>query len=427
MKTIREQEKLLTFPYLCEKACIIFLWITVLYSLVFQYMVYAISNGMLLLGIVVMTLFMLSQTGKPFSIKSILTPESTLMLLFLAYMFPIGLIMSPVPNLHISQWITCLEYMFLLIVISSIVMHSGTDTFYLMLLVTAVILVFFFLKSPVNYKGSGRYSVSNDVNPNSLGMIFTEGIWAILYFQQKKKTPIVIVLLLIGVLCYGIIMTGSRKSLIATGIIIIIWYICCYLFNIIKGNSPWKSVVLVSSVLLLIALGLLFVRLYSGSNMAARMGELEYETQTGTRSDMYVVGWNIFRKYPLFGLGFQGYKYIYGDYSHATVVEVPVSGGICGSIIYFGTFFLSIRRVARLWKCCKDNCKLTLELYQIKMLMAMWVAMLFYCICVIHPYQFDSYIVFGIMFGQTANIEKKVMGLNTKKMHDVEKKCKWIK
>ena len=57
----------------------------------------------------------------------------------------------------------------------------------------------------------------------------------------------------------------------------------------------------------------------------------------------------------------------------------------------------------------------------------LWVAMLFYCSCIIHPYQFDSYFVFGIIFGQSAYIEKKILTqqVDYNKMQD--RRCKWIK
>ena len=431
MKTIREERNTLTFPVFCRKACIVFIWITVFYSLVFQYMVFAVGNAMLILGLAVLFTFMLAQTGKPLDLKTIFTNESALILLFLVYMLPCGIVATPAysPSEHISQWITCLEYMFLLVAISSIVMQSGMDSFHVLLLTIAIILVIMLFRSPVNYMDTGRYSVSEDVNPNSLGMCFTEGIWALLYFQQKKKTPIIISAVAIGILCYGIILTGSRKSLIAAIIIILFWYFFCYLHNVAKENNPWKPLILIGSFFLIIGIGLIFIRIYTGSDMASRMEELQYETSEGSRSDMYSVGLRLFLESPLIGLGFRGFEYYYGSYSHATIVEVPVSGGLIGSLIYFASYFLSIRRIVYLWRLCKDKEELADELVQVKMLMAMWGAMLFYCTCIIHPYQFDSYIVFGIIFGQTVYIEKRIREPKPQQaMQPVRiQKCKWIR
>ena len=44
----------------------------------------------------------------------------------------------------------------------------------------------------------------------------------------------------------------------------------------------------------------------------------------------------------------------------------------------------------------------------IKMIFALWIIMGFYTICVIHPYQYDSSIYFGIIFGETAYIQDKL-------------------
>ena len=428
--TIREKNDLMSFPSLCRKTCVILVWITVLYSLVIQYMFFAVSNGMMFLGLAVLAAFLLAQTGEGFSLKDVFTQESAWMFAFLLFMLPSGLITAPSSTSnHMTQWITCMEYMFLLIVVSSLVKQSGKDLFHLMLLVVAVMLLAFFIKSPVSYKGTGRYSVSQDVNPNSLGMNFAEGIWAVLYFQQKKKVPVIISIAAMSAFCYGIILTGSRKSLIGAGIIILVWFAFCYLPNVASGNSPWKYFILVSAVLASVILAFMFIRIYAGSDMSSRMGELESETKAGSRSDMYALGWQLFQEHPLFGQGFQGFRYYYGDYSHATLVEVPVSAGVYGSVIYYASYFLSIRRIWKLYRFCRKKKEWRVELAQLKMMMAMWGAMLFYCTCVIHPYQFDSYIVFGVIFGQSAYIERKIREAKPQQAEQPvpAQKCKWIR
>ena len=425
MKTIIENNNKLTLSSLSRKACIVTIWAIVVYSLIIQYKYFVISNGILIMGMFMLLFFIISQTDRTFDINRIITKESALMIAFMLYILLVGLVFAPNKKSHITQWVTSFEYMLLMIVISSLIVNSGMESFHLLLLTVAIILIVMLLLKPVNYKGTNRLSVAAGVNPNSLGMSFTEGIWIILYFQQKKKKSLIISFGAIIILCYGIILTGSRKSLIASGIIVAFWYLFCFLPDVMKKNSEWKPIILIGSVLMIAIIGIIFFRLYSGSDMASRMEDLQSETESGSRSDMYTFGWGLFQRNPLFGLGFQGFKYYYHSYSHATLVEVPVSGGIVGSIIYYASYFVSIRKIIYLLKFCRAKKELREEFKEIRMLLFMWVAMLFYCTCIIHPYQFDSYIVFGIIFGQSAYIEKKIMMSHYKQLP--AQKCKWIR
>ena len=426
MKTIKGKKDLFTFPSLSGEICVAFIWATVLYTSVIQFK-FPVSNGMLILGLFMLGFFILAQTGQGFKLKHLLTKESKWMLSFMIYMLPVGLVVAPVSSSHITQWITSFEYLFVMVVVSSLIMKLGTESFHLLLLVIGVLLMFFLIQSPVKFYGTNRLSLSDDLNPNGLGMCFAESIWAILYFQQKKKVSIIISISFVALFCYGIILTGSRKSLIATGIIVTIWYFFCFLSKKDKESNKWRPLIIFGSFVLIGVFGLLFFKLYAGSDMASRIEDLENETVSGSRVEMYTFGWNLFCEHPLFGLGFQGFKHFYGHYSHATLVEVPVSGGVLGSILYFAAYYMSIKKIFYLFRLCKNNRNFACEFGEIKMLLGMWAAMLFYCTCIIHPYQFDSYFVFGIIFGQSAYIEKKVLAMQTEQRITERRKCKWIK
>ncbi len=350
------------------------------------------------------------------------------MLSFMIFMLPIGIITSPDINGHIEQWITSLEYMFMMVVISSVIKHTDTDTFHIMLLIISVILSVIFLRAPVFYAGGGRYSISREVNPNGLGMTFTTGIWVALYLQHKKNIPVIIPLIFVSLLMYSITKTGSRKALIAAGIIVILWFVFGYVHKSLQKKNKWKIVFNIITAIVLFYLGKEFLRIYAGSDIEARMGGLENEVTSGMRSSMYINGWKHFIENPIFGIGFQGFRYYHGGYSHATLVEVPVSGGIIGCILYFGAYIISIKKCFSLYKFCKNRQELSKEVSEITMILILWIAMLFYCTCVIHPYQFNSCVAFGIIFGQSACIEMKLQKTYQDDMNfHQEKKCRWIK
>ena len=60
------------------------------------------------------------------------------------------------------------------------------------------------------------------------------------------------------------------------------------------------------------------------------------------------------------------------------------------------------------------------------MILVLWLVMAFYTICIIHPYQFDSGIYFGIIFGETAYLERKI-AKNDKPTEIKQNRSKYIR
>ena len=141
MTTIKTNEKTISLSTISRELCILLIWITVFYSVIIQYKFLMISNGMLILGLLVLATFILSLMGNRDSIKTLFSNESLWMLAFMLYLLPVGMITSPKSSSHITQWITSMEYMFMMIVISSLILKSGKESFHLLLLVVAIVLV----------------------------------------------------------------------------------------------------------------------------------------------------------------------------------------------------------------------------------------------------------------------------------------------
>ena len=388
--------------------CIALVWLISYYSSIIQYKYIKIPNGMLLIGAAILVSYILSFSGGRTAIRDLLTDESILMLFFMAYMLIVGLVVAPDRSSHISQWIRCMEYLFIQIVIASLIKDSGTESFIALLLSVAIVLAVIFIRKPVEFGGSGRYSISSEVNPNGLGMLFTSGIWAVLYVQQKKKLPLIAVAAIGGLFGYCIILTGSRKALIAAGIIILLWFFVCLLPSLKYRGILSGILAFFIMLLLTIITGRILLSIYADSSMNARMNEILYASSAGSRGALYRSGFGLFKESPLFGFGFQGFSYYFGAYSHATLVEVPVSGGIIGALLYFSIYFISLKKTVTLFLQTKGIPELVNEHMRVKMDLILWVAMLFYSTCIIHPYQFDSFILFGMIFGDTAYTESKL-------------------
>lgn len=396
-----------------RKACIVMIWLTTLYSSVIQFVFFQLPYGMLMLGIAVLLTFVLVYINNSFVLRDELSIESIYMLCFMVYMLFIGLLFSQDINEHLAQWITSLEYFVILIIISSIITHSGTNSFYYLLLVEAAILAVVFIRKPVDYQG--RYSISLDMNPNGLGMSFATGIWAILYLYQKKKISLIIVSAITVLFTYCILLTGSRKSLIAAGLTVFLWIVICFIPNTKRKEGYQVLLSFFFMLILMFAVNRFFLSQYVDSKISSRMNNLLYEVSEGNRSDMYRNGFELLKENLLFGMGFRGYANVYGGYSHATLVEIPVSGGIIGALLYFYIYYISIKRVIKIYKITKGNEKYTCENSAIRMIIIIWVVMIFYTTCIIHHYQFQSFLLFGMIFGETSYLYKKVELLSESK------------
>ena len=411
--------------------CIIWIWLAVIYSGVIQDKYFQVPGGMLIFGVGILLTFIASFNKVDLDLQMIFPKEILLLSVYMLYMLPDGVLFSPSIALHMNQWVTSVEYLFVLIVIATIIRCSGTNSFHLLLFIEAIILAVIFLSNPIYFDG-GRYSISTKVNPNGLGMYFSMGIWGALYFNNKRKIPIAGSLGLSAIFLYGIFLTGSRKALISALIIIGLWFVFILLPEIRTTNWLWGFVVIIFVVLIGWYLGRRLLPAYENSIIADRMRNLGNELSEGHRADLYRYGWLLFKKHPIFGVGFQGFKYYYNlyystmYYSHATLVEVPVSGGVIGSCIYILSYVASIYRCVYIFFYYKKDAHHNDELKACKMLLILWVVMLFYTTCIIHPYQLESFIYFGVLFGESLVLYDKTK--DTKQVEAVlHNRSKYIK
>ena len=391
---------------LSQKMCLALVWIITIYSSVIQQRYFQISNGMLIFGIIFLLCFMLSINQTTVLIDDLLPKEEKLQLFFLVFMFVVGILFAVSWDMHNTQLVNTAEYSVVMILTAYTVRKTGSDSIHALLFVVAAFLALILLLDPVVLI-NGRYSVSVDSNPNGVGMSIASGIWAVLYFYQKKRIPLVITFLIVGAFGYSILLTGSRKSLIVAIAILVLWLFFLYLPNLRRekiASSMFKILVIISIAVVLVYL---FLKAYDGSTMANRMLYLQNEMSEGSRFQLYVSGLEIFKEHP-FGIGFQGFREYVTWYSHSTIVEVFVSGGIIGAIIYFSSYFVSIKKTIRLFRLTKCKSEFFSINDELKMLLILWGVILFYCVCIIHPYQYDSFILFAIIFGQTGAIEEYI-------------------
>lgn len=406
-----------------QKSALFFVISILAQSLLLQNIIAPIPNILLVLGI-----FMISMLGIDLfllknPISMIMPKEGWLFFLYLAYMLLAGIIFAQSKSMHIEQWITSFEYFLVMMVIIYVIMQTqNADVFILCQLILAGVSCIIFLINPVPYNDytgdSARYSLSSYYNPNGFAMMLAMGIWTVLYLVSKKKLNSILGFVFCGIFTYAILMTGSRKGLICAVLCIITWILICYLpsgdrktFLSILGKLAFIGAIMLAFLTIL-------KPIYESSYIMTRIENLTFEITEGERSGLYRQAFSIIIEQPLmliFGAGYANYEYIYGTYTHSTLAEVPFSGGLIGSVIYFSAYFVSIRKVILLMKNQTKSLEISSPNNQVmlRMILVLWLMMLFYTASIIHPYQLDSYVAFALIFSITRVVEKSTISSNS--------------
>ena len=319
--------------------------------------------------------------------------------------FICGAIVSPNLSAHISHGITCIEFYIIMLAVCYYASTRGNITFlawnYVLLYSFSV---FVFLQSPqVVREGTAiRYSLSSNLNVNAFSMGITMAIWSILYLIMLKKINIFFGAGTVGIFLYSILLTGSRKGLIGAAICIILWVFVCYL-PLNRNHGIWNSVAKFASVLVIsIALLYFIAPIYSGSYMAVRMQSLlnQSDLSTANRISMYRNGFQYTLRSPILGYGFWGFAHFFGGYSHANLIEVPVSSGIPLALLYFATYVTTGKKLLHNRKELVHNESINQYQDQVRIGVAfvLFAMLLFYSISVIHIYEISSFISFAFIY-----------------------------
>lgn len=204
--------------------------------------------------------------------------------------------------------------------------------------------------SPVRY--AGRL-----YNANGLGQIMVFSMWAAasLYLASRNYAW---KMLLIAYEVYAVVvigLTGSRQAMLG----VIVLGLAIYWFALRKtgrgfaGKSAWLVVV----VLLLVA----FVAYLTTTAMWYRMGKLEdqlfEEDTTYSRVIYYERSFQEFTRHPVAGVGYGSLRFALGMITgkllanpHNTIIGLAGSTGIIGWMLFFGFWYLAMRRLHRVGK-----------------------------------------------------------------------------
>lgn len=176
------------------------------------------------------------------------------------------------------------------------------------------------------------FNASGNVNTVAMYLCFFAAIIYFLIVFEYNKRIIPLFVLTLSV----ILLTGSKKGLVGIGIFLLVISFSKYGFKI------WKYTL----ILIAVVIGVYLVRnnalFYQalGRRLDAfwySLGTAQENGSTGERIGMYQLGWEYFLRSPLWGNGY-GYfssNSVYGTYSHSCYVEILVSFGLIGLVLFY--------------------------------------------------------------------------------------------
>lgn len=180
------------------------------------------------------------------------------------------------------------------------------------------------------------YFLGKAIAMSSNGIAFSSAVSVMfslfMYHKSKNISYIIVSLFFI----FGIILTGSRK-----GIIVLVLY-CIYVINLIYKNKIGRKILFAIFVTggIWIAITKIPV-LYN--IIGKRLGELINNFLGNETTEGSIVAREMFKNYanqwilkrPWLGYGIGAFYNVYGNVTESNYLEMMVSGGIVGTIIYY--------------------------------------------------------------------------------------------
>lgn len=260
------------------------------------------------------------------------------------------------------------------------------------LIVLAFICAVYMLIKGESWKGYGRTLSANN-NPHTFAAVMTLGIFSTAYKCRRHDAKESITAgFFIFFFLYCIVECGSRKYLISSAFIVGIWGITQSL-NIWKKNDSNQRILMVIILILVIGFSIYYLRnMFNNSLAYLRLSESNDEGNIN-RIKFYQYAIEIFKSRPVFGGGYDQFKYWSrtGGYAHSTYAEAIADFGFIGCALYFIPLLYSSYQILKNALGPKRD-------YQSTLLLAFCAIELFLGIGQIFFMEFHHFIAWTILF-----------------------------
>ncbi|MCR5565553.1 MAG: O-antigen ligase family protein [Clostridiales bacterium] len=325
----------------------------------------------------------------------------------------------------VSSCITYAAFSFVCIAICYISkLERSFNWIYDLLIVIAIFCVFYMLFFGAEWRGYGR-TLSRKNNPHSFAAVMFLGIFSVAYKCEKLEIKEYFRSgVLITLFFYGIVECGSRKYLLSSGFLVVIWMIA-YSTNIWRKNEKNQRVYVVMAVAAFVMFILYyFINIYSQSFTHARMQNTD-DAGNVARIQLYKISFNIFKNSPLVGGGYDQFKYwsSTGGYAHSTYAEAIADFGFIGCIIYFIPILFSSYRIVKKAILERNNPNTK---YKTQLMAALCLSELFIGTGQIFFMEFYLFMAWTILYYyDNTSCIKEVIVKKTRFVNE-KKKCKYI-
>lgn len=264
--------------------------------------------------------------------------------------------------------------------------------------ISATLCAIYTLVAGVDYKTEVIVrTMSAENNPHTLGLMMTFGIFTIVVDQKKVEKRFWLNLIFLALYLIVILLCGSRKTLIVSCILIVIWVV-----NILKTerNVAGRKISLYLGLIAVIAFGIYYVKTYymASTSFERLMMLKDTSGAANTRWELYLEAFEFWKQSPLLGIGFGQFQILsrHGYYSHSSYAEILSCTGLIGVLIFFiplvkMTFEMINELRVRKWKNGRYGVALCLA-----MLLAEWIL----GIGQIYIYGFDHMLMLTILYAR---------------------------
>jgi len=322
----------------------------IFYIVWFQPVFSPINKAPLVLGVGMIVLLLLHKLSEKGDISFFISRPLILWGIFLIYIFITGFVLADNKGLFISSIITFLQTLAMMLFIIEVSRYEKSNDFFIKTYISLSILYAITLVFWGYEDHYGRITISELSNANIDGITMLYGIFCLLVsLDPKKNIRFILSFSSIVFLFYAIVQTASRKSFLAAAVLILLWFIF-----VIKKHWKISSIKnkIFLSVLMFFNLTIILFKIapiFYDSLLFNRLTEdLGYEGDQA-RIIMYKVALDYFNSNPLFGIGFNQYRVLFGGSSHSTYAEIISTTGIIGTILYFIPYFIIIYNLLKVY------------------------------------------------------------------------------
>jgi len=340
------------------KACKLFLSLIILYSGYYLVFFSPIPNMMYILGGIMLVFLFISVIVTSTPLRHFINLEIILWLLFGFTSFVFAHYIAYNAGYSNNAIFKFFENMAFIITICYICRYDSNCNFMIKLYLFYALLCAI-TSVLMGHSFTERLDFSNTMGANSLGIVMFNGIFCVLYKLDLKK----------------------------------------YL----KMVSWWKKIITVLVGIVVISIvAIKFTPLFLESNMYARIIGNDTAAIGGDeiRRGLYSEAIHYFKQNPVFGIGYKNFELVssYQMYSHSTYAELLACAGITGFLLYIFPLVLLFKKLFMI--IFNKDIKLDTQ-NKARIVLVFLVLMIFLGFGMIHFYEIQSTIMFGIIISFT--------------------------